>query len=177
MTRRRGFTLLEVVVALAITATSLAVLQRATADALRARARVETDVQRRGAIRATLAHLLQELARAVPGTLHIARPAATRDPLLEFALDEPAPELVRYRLVEHRLERTTSPRFGLGEASARPLPLLAGVQRLTVRGRDADGWHEAWDDRRVPVAIAFDLTLDSGESFATSVPLLAGGTP
>jgi prepilin-type N-terminal cleavage/methylation domain-containing protein len=173
---RRGFTLLEVVVALAITATSLVVLQRATADALRARRQLETDVQQRGVARATLAHLLREVARAVPGTLRIAR-SGTPAPLLEFALDDPTPALVRYRLVEDRLERLTHPRFGLENATTRPLPLLSGVRSFTLRGRDADGWHETWDERNLPTAIAFDLVLASGEHLATSVPLMAGGPP
>ena len=81
MSRRGGFTLLEVVVALAITATVLVVLQRTTADAVRARTRLQDDVERRGGVRATLMHLVHEVGSAVPGTLRIAGPPATPSPL------------------------------------------------------------------------------------------------
>jgi hypothetical protein len=168
---------LEVVVALAVTATTLVVLQRASADALRARARLETDVQQRGAVRATIVHLMREVAAAVPGTLRIDSTHARSSPLLEFAVDEPAPEIIRYRMVERRLERTTTPRFGFASTSGAPMVMLGNVRSFGVRGRDRDGWHDRWDHPRPPALLALELTLASGERLAATVPLLAGALP
>lgn len=177
MKRARGFTLLEVVVALAITATTVAVLQRATADALRARTRLAADVERRGARSATLVHLVREVGAAVPGTLRISRTPATPSPLLEFALDEPSPVLVRYRLAERRLERSVRPRFALDDAAEPAAPLLPELAGFEVRGRDREGWHETWEASHPPQVVALELVLASGERLATIVPLLAGVRP
>jgi hypothetical protein len=168
---------LEVVVALAITATTLVVLQRASADALRARARLETDVPQRGAVRATIVHLMREVAAAVPGTLRIDRAQPLASPLLEFAVDEPAPEIIRYRMVERRLERTTTPRFAFANTGSAPVTMLGDVSGFEVRGRDRDGWHDRWDHARLPALLALELTLASGERLAATVPLLAGARP
>jgi prepilin-type N-terminal cleavage/methylation domain-containing protein len=174
--RSKGFTLLEVVVALAVTVTAVVVLQRAVADALRARGMLASDVQRRGGTSAALVHLVHELGGAVPGTLRI-EPASGQSPaLLEFAVDEPAPVIVRYRVVEHRLERSVQLRFALGDAGD-PTVMLSDVSALAVRGRDADGWHARWEDTHPPSLVALDLELGSGERFATLVPLLAGAQP
>ena len=176
MKRARGFTLLEVLVALAITAAVVVVLQRAVADALRARGTLAADVQQRGGVRAVLVHLVHELGGAVPGTLRI-EPARSGAPsLLEFAVDEPAPLIVRYRVVEGRLERTVQPRFALDGVSD-PAPMLSDVTALTVRGLDAGGWHERWEDTHPPSLVALDLALASGERFGTRIPLLAGVQP
>ena len=56
----RAFTLLEVVVALAVTATVLVVLQRATTDALRARGLLADATARRGALRAAVVGLASD---------------------------------------------------------------------------------------------------------------------
>ena len=175
MKRAPGFTLLEVLVALAITAATVGILQRAAGDALRARARLEADVEQRGALRATLVHLVREVGAAVPGTLRIARTPAVPSPLLEFAIDEPRPVFVRYRLADRRLERITWPRFALEAAAGPATVLLPDVAALDVRGRDADGWHETWEDARPPLLVALTLELASGERLETSVPLVAGG--
>jgi prepilin-type N-terminal cleavage/methylation domain-containing protein len=177
MRRARGFTLLEVVVALAITATIIVVLQRTTADALRARARLETDVERRGALRATLVHLVREVGAAVPGTLRIQRTPAVPAPLLEFAVDEPSPVVVRYRLAERRLERSERPRYALDDEAQPATVLLPDVAGLDVRGRDAQGWHETWEESHPPQVVALALELASGERLATLVPLVAGARP
>jgi prepilin-type N-terminal cleavage/methylation domain-containing protein len=171
-----GFTLLEVVVALAITATTIGILQRATRDALRARAQLESDVAERGVLRATLVHLVREVGAAVPGTLRIERTPAVPSPLLEFAIDEPNPLLVRYRIADRRLERSTQPRFALA-ATDPPTILLPDVAGLDVRGRDAEGWHETWEASHPPQLLAIALELTSGERLATSVPLVAGVRP
>jgi len=175
--RAAGFTLLEVLVALAVTATARVVLQRATTDALRARGRLVADVERRGALRATLVHLLHEVGGAVPGTLRIARTPGASGPVLEFAVEEPAPLLVRYRLDARRLERVAEPRFALGEPREPATVLLPDVAALDVRGGDGDGWRDTWEEPRSPALLALDLELGSGERLATIVPLVAGGHP
>jgi hypothetical protein len=55
--------------------------------------------------------------------------------------------------------------------------LLPDVTALGVRGRDADGWHERWEDTHPPSLVALDLELASGERFETLVPLVAGARP
>jgi len=175
VSRRRAFTLLEVLVVLALTATLLVVLQRAIADALRARRVLGDDVLRRGAVRAVLVHLVREIGTAVPGTLRITRERDDSS-TLEFAVDEPTPETVRYRLRHQRLERATALRFAIasdvGEAT-----MLHGVRHLEVRGRDDTGWHDTWDDARPPALVAVGLELVSGERLATTLPMSAGGAP
>jgi prepilin-type N-terminal cleavage/methylation domain-containing protein len=177
VSQSRGFTLLEVLVALALTAVCLVVLQRATGDAARAERRLAADVQARGTASAALAHVLAEVPRAVPGTLHVARAPTPSTPALEFVLSEPVPEVVRYRLGPGGLERLAHPRFAVSVADTPAVPLLPEARHFIVRARDAQGWHDAWDEPRPPTAIAFDLTLASGEHLATSVALLAGATP
>jgi prepilin-type N-terminal cleavage/methylation domain-containing protein len=175
--RARGFTLLEVLVALTVTATALVILQRAGADALRARRSLVSDVERRGALRATLVHLLGEAGGAVPGTLRIARTPGGNDPTLEFAVEEPVPLLVRYRLAARRLERVVVPRFAVGDASEPATVLLPDVAAVDFRGSDGDGWHDTWEQSRSPALLALDLELVSGERLATIVPLVARGHP
>lgn len=177
MRRRGGFTLLEAVVALAITAVVLVVLQRATGDAVRARTMLAHRVEERGALRAGLVHLVREVGTAEAGTLRLERVATTGSPVLTFAVEAPAPAVVRYRLVEAGLERTEHPRFALAPPAAPGTLLLAGVRRLDTRVRDRQGWHETWDAPRVPTLLALDFELASGERFGTTVPLAAGARP
>jgi prepilin-type N-terminal cleavage/methylation domain-containing protein len=171
----RGFTLLEVVVALAVTATVLVVLQRATADALRARGLLADATARRGALRAAVVGLASDLSAALPGSLRIERSVPGAPPVLEFATDEPAPAIVRYRVVAETLERTAIPRFALAPRNPAAVPLLSGVRTLDVRGRDDDAWRDTWDAPTLPVLVAFDLALTTGEHAGTTVPLLPGG--
>jgi hypothetical protein len=91
------------------------VLQRAVADALRARGTLAADVQRRGGVGAALVHLMHELGGAVPATLRIEPPARRRTVAAR----------VRGATSRHRsssaiacgrtLERAVQPRFALGE--------------------------------------------------------------
>jgi prepilin-type N-terminal cleavage/methylation domain-containing protein len=172
--RPRGFTLLEALVALAVTAAVVVVLQRAVADALRARGTLAADVQRRGGLGATLVHLMHELGGAVPGTLRIEPATADEPSLLEFAVDEPAPLVVRYRVVQGHLERAVQPRFALGDGAGEPAVMLPDVTALTVRGLDTAGWHERWEETQPPSLVSLDLELASGERLGTLVPLVAG---
>ena len=174
MKRSRGFTLLEALVALAVTAAVVVVLQRAVADALRARGTLATDVQHRGGVGATLVHLVHELGGAVPGTLRIEPGTAEKTSLLEFAIDEPAPLVVRYRVVAGCLERAVQPRFALGDGLDAPAVMLPDVAALTVRGRDTAGWHERWEETQPPALVSLDLALTSGERGGTVVPRVAG---
>jgi type II secretory pathway component PulJ len=170
-----GFTLLEVVVALAVTATVLVVLQRAVADALRARGILAAETARRGALRAAVVGLANDLGAALPGSFRIERGSPGAPPVLEFAVDEPAPEILRYRVVAERLERTAIPRFALAPRDPPAVPLLSGVRALDVRGHDDEAWRETWDAPTLPVLVAFDLALTTGEHAGTTVPLLPGG--
>jgi prepilin-type N-terminal cleavage/methylation domain-containing protein len=175
--RPRGFTLLEVLVALTVTATALVVLQRAAADALHARRSLVADVERRGALRATLVHLVGEAGSAVPGTLRIARTPGGNDPTLEFGIEEPVPLVVRYRLAARQLERVVAPRFAAGDASEPATVLLPDVASVDFRGSDGNGWHDTWEQSRSPALLALDLELGTGERLATIVPLVARGQP
>lgn len=162
-------------VALAVTVTVLVVLQRATADALRARRILADDVARRGALRAALVGLVNDLSAALPGSLRIERTAPGAPAVLEFAVDEPAPALVRYRVVAETLERLAIPRFALTPRAPTPVPLLPGVRTLDIRGHDDDAWRDTWDAPALPVLVAFDILLTTGEHAATTVPLLPRG--
>jgi prepilin-type N-terminal cleavage/methylation domain-containing protein len=172
---RGGFTLLEVVVALAVTATVLVVLQRAVGDALRARGLLAAETARRGALRAAVLGLANDLGAALPGSLRIERGTPGAPPVLEFAVDEPAPEILRYRVVAETLERTAVPRFALVPRAPAAVALLSGVRTLDVRGYDDEAWRETWDAPALPVLVAFDLALTTGEHAGTTVPLLPGG--
>lgn len=162
-------------VALAVTVTVLVVLQRATADALRARRILADEVVRRGALRAALVGLVNDLSAALPGSLRIERTAPGASPVLEFAVDEPTPEIVRYRVVAETLERLAVPRFALLPRAPAPVPLLPGVRTLDVRGHDDDAWHDTWEAPALPLLVAFDIALTTGEHAATTVPLLPRG--
>jgi prepilin-type N-terminal cleavage/methylation domain-containing protein len=174
VTRSRGFTLLESLVALAVTAAVVVILQRAVADALRARRTLAADVERRGGVGAVLVHLVHELGGAVPGTLRIEPATAEQASLLEFAIEEPAPLVVRYRVVADRLERAVRPRFAAGDSPDEPAVMLPDVAALTVRGRDTTGWHERWEVTRPPALVSLELALTSGEQVETVVPIVAG---
>jgi hypothetical protein len=55
--------------------------------------------------------------------------------------------------------------------------LLPDVAALELRGRDARGWHETWEETRPPLLLAVSLALASGERLGVTTPLVAGVRP
>jgi prepilin-type N-terminal cleavage/methylation domain-containing protein len=199
----RGFTLLETLVALGITALVLGALGGAVLRAATARARA-TDVAGRGAVtRTLLLRLVAELeaARApLPGdaegaerlvvdaddptgpwsTLHLATAVrslpATRAPASDVRA-----------LAYHVEPDAARPGVGTlvraddlpGAAVSPALPVLDGVRRFRIRCFDGNAWRSTWGAPRLPRAVEVILGVDDGrggvEELAITVALPVAG--
>jgi prepilin-type N-terminal cleavage/methylation domain-containing protein len=203
--RRRGFTLLETLIALAIGALILAALHGAIMGAAAARERTAERAERTAAGRTVLLGIARELeaaspARAwtVPGSEEPAMPALL--PLDRFVAvsaphgGPPWSEL-RFatvaggdlRLVAYRIEpagrlvRRAVSRFAAPDAAEPPgVPALGGVRLFRVRCFDGRAWRSAWTAPGLPRAVELALGIDDGAGgvveLATTVALPLGAS-
>jgi prepilin-type N-terminal cleavage/methylation domain-containing protein len=190
---RRGVTLLETLVALALTALLLGTLSRSLAGAARSRAAAGAESDRLAAARTVLLRLAAEIEAAVgekaielepglgPGSSSRLRvtttvrtdatifPASDRR-TVSYEVDGAAGTLLRR-------ERTAPPSADAPEPEA--LAVLAGVARLAVRCSDGTEWRGRWQSTALPRAVELVLAVDDGaggaEELATTVGVALGG--
>ena len=183
MRRSRGFTLVEVLVALAILAVFATFAWRATASLVDGESHLAAEAQRWQRLDALFARLEGDLRAAVPRSIRVPQgrePAfvgtGSDDGAGAFvftraggAPSDPGAEGVRlgYRLAGDTLEILYWPRLDRGAGVAPDAHALAGgVARFDVRYADDDGvWSARWPpDRRdeLPRALAVTLTLVDG---------------
>jgi general secretion pathway protein J len=168
--RTSGHTLLEVVVALAITAVIMTALATAVTTALRARAAATDALERATSARLAVTLLERELATALPDGFSVtAAPPALRftggaDPGLRLA----------YELAGGALVRRAAPRFALDDGAARPIAFVPGVASLELRALDGDAWVPTWSAREPPRAVRIVLALAGGETIESVVPIPTG---
>jgi len=192
---RRGVTLLETLVALALTALVLGTLSRSLAGAARSRATAGAESDRISAARTVLLRLAAEIEAAVPETgievepdaegvpapgSHLrvtalvrsdarAAPASDRR-AISYEVDPAAGVLLRRERAAPAPDHAPQPQ---------PLVVLGGVRRLAVRCFDGTEWRTRWDADTLPRAVELALGVDDGaggvEGLATTITVALGG--
>ena len=184
--RRRGFTLVEVLVALAILAIVAALAYRGTAALVDGETRLSAEAARWRTLDTVFTRLEADLRQAQPRPVRVgsarepawlAATEANGSSALVFSRAGPefdpdpgaAGQRVGYRVRDGALEVVYWP--GLDRApgtGATAWPLFAGVARFRVEHADPDGgWRDAWPragDGDLPRAVRVLLQLDTGES-------------
>jgi general secretion pathway protein J len=184
-TRTRGFTLVEVLVALAILAIVATLAWRGTAALVDGEARLSAEAYRWRTLDAVLSRLEADLRQAMPRAVNVGRArepawlAATESngsSALVFSRAGPefdadpgaAGQRIAYRVRDGALEVVYWPGLDRSpETRETAWPLFDGVARFRVEHRDANGaWHAAWPragDADLPRAVRVFLLLDGGE--------------
>lgn len=188
MMRARGFTLIEVLVALALLGLTAVMAYRGIASLVDGDAQLAAEAQRWRTLDAALSRLEADLRQAIPRP---AQAGATREPAWLAATEaggtsglvfsragaefdaEPgvAGQRIGYRVRNGALEVVYWPaldRPRAGEADARAWALVEGIAGFRVEHLDERGrWGPAWpqpDEPAVPRAVRVHLTLASGET-------------
>lgn len=190
--RRRGFTLLEAVVALALAALVLTALYGAVGRAAAARTRGAASADRMAAARTLLLGLAAELEAAlVPSAadrLVVAAPPAAGPPWssLRFVAFRggPAAHADDVRRLTYRVEgalpgvlvrRSTDLLAPRGVAEPPGVALVEGVRAFRVRCFDGATWTAAWSGTELPRAVEVAIAVDDGAGgtldLATTVAL------
>jgi prepilin-type N-terminal cleavage/methylation domain-containing protein len=161
--RRRapGFTLLETLVALAVTAVVLTALATAVPAALRANEAARARLDRATAARAFLLHLERELASALAEPCTVAAEPATR---LEFTGGTEPGARLAYTLEHGAVVRRSWPRFTAADPRTPGVPVLDGVAALSLDAWDGREWRTTWAANRPPEAVRVRLRFADGES-------------
>jgi prepilin-type N-terminal cleavage/methylation domain-containing protein len=168
--RARGFTLLETLVALAVTAVVLTALATAVPAALRANEAARARLDRATAARAFLLHVERELASALAEPCTVAAEPATR---IEFTGGAEPGARVTYTLERGAVVRRSWPRFTAPDPQAPGVPVLDGVAMLSLDAWDGRAWQATWAASRPPEAIRMRLRFADGEtaSGVAAVPI------
>lgn len=168
-----GFTLVELLVSLLIFGIIAAAGVSLLGFSVTAQAAASERLGEMATVRRMSALLTADLAQAVPRITRneagdatpafIGGAGAAGEPMLAFVrggwanLDEqPRASLqkVEYRLDGRRLERRGHAMLD-GAAAGEPAVLFDDVERIAMRYRDKDGWHDRWDPARpdaMPIA-------------------------
>jgi type II secretory pathway pseudopilin PulG len=182
----RGVTLLETLVALALTALLLGTLSRSLAGAARSRSAAGAESDRISAARTVLLRLAAEIETAVPETgVAVDRELGEDSPRLRITT------LVRSdpdrRSISYEVDRTMGVLVRRERAAPapdddpqpEPLAVLGGVRRLAVRCFDGTEWRAQWDADVLPRAVELALGVDDGaggvEELATTITVALGG--
>jgi len=168
---RRGYTLVEVTVALAITALVMTALASTVSESLRARTAATATLGRVTTARTVLLHLERELATALPEGFSVsASPAALRF----TGGTEPGSRLT-YLVDGGALVRRTEPRFATADTPAgATMALVDGVTALDLRALDGEAWTTTWAAPEPPRAVRIELTLDDGQALEIVIPIATG---
>ena len=195
MCRRKGFTLVELLVALAIFAILSAFAYRGLTAMLDRREALERESRKWrdlsvfvGRLERDLSAVLDRVAVGASGTelspVSSALETAQREglaltrsgaPLHENTLA--APQRIAYRLLEDRVERLAwSSVDAPPRAEPVAVPVLAGVAGLAFRFLDTRGeWRTSWglpgSNERLPAAVEVTLSLASGEKLVRMVDM------
>jgi len=165
----RGFTLVETLLALAITAVVVAAVGGVVGRTAEGRAEVQQRIDTLAGGRLLLALLADEIEGSQPGSLAVDAPGGGA---LRFALTTTAPDgtpvRVSYRLAGDRLLRGARSPFAR-EAAIESDPVLTGVTALGIECFDGSEWVADWQRRRPPHAVALRLRLAGGETLRTTV--------
>ena len=157
--RARGFTLLETLVALAVTAIVLTALATAVPAALRANDAARAHLDRATGARTFLLHLERELASALAEPCTVAAEPAAR---LEFTGGAEPGTRLAYGLEHGALVRRSWPRFTAPDPPAPGVPVLDGVAALSLDAWDGREWRAAWTANRPPEAVRVRLRFADG---------------
>jgi len=195
--RTRGFTLVELLVALAIFAILAGFAYRSLAAMLEAREALRDNARKWRDVAVFVSRLERDLASILPRTGH-APSGATLSPVSSVLSTEPegeglaltrsgsplqegplaAPQRVGYRLREGRVERLSWAALDAApREEAVAVPLLSSVQALSFRFLDmkSGDWRLAWGPagggQPVPAAVEMTVVLASGERIVRLVDL------
>lgn len=165
MTRGSGFTLIEILAALAVLALMSALAYRGLDSVLETRARLEREGDKWRSLSVAFLELRQSLDAAVVTAPFIGEPEAFF--FVRAGLENA--QRVGYRLNGARLEQVSWPTpYPAAHSAALAVPLIHEVKSVALRYRSPEGaWQENWParaERAAPVAIAIQLELARGET-------------
>ena len=165
--RTGGFTLLETLVALSVTAVVLMSLATAVPTLLRTRGAATAALERATTTRSVLLHLERELA----GTLREPfRLQVDPDERLEFTGGQEPGERLVYAVEHGVLVRRTGARVAL-EPPGHAVPVLDGVARWSLEAWDGRAWVTRWDSTELPQAVRIRLDLADGGTVGMVAPI------
>jgi prepilin-type N-terminal cleavage/methylation domain-containing protein len=162
--RERGFTLLETMIALGVTAVVLAALAVAVPAALRAERGARARLERATTARTVFLHLERELASALAEPVVV---AAAPSPRLEFTGGSEPGERLAYALEGSTLVRHATPRFAIDPVGDAGVPVLRDVATLEIRAFDGHDWVPQWHERDPPTAVRFRVVFAEGDALTT----------
>jgi len=178
---RRGFTLLETVIALAITAVVLSALYGAVLRAAAGRQRATARADRLAAVRTLMLRLAGEIEAGLPPDdpagpeRFVVSPPSENGPpwsALRFAGGGPETRVINYRVESGALVRREASRFAPPDArEPAGIPLVEGVTTFRVRCFDGTAWRTAWTADRLPHAVEITMGTDDGLALSTTVAL------
>ena len=160
----RGFTLVETLVALAVTAVILAALATAVPTTLRANTVASARLEQATAARTLLLHLERELTTTSPEPFLLASAPAPR---LEFTGGREPGERLVYTVERGAIVRRAAPRFASTDSHASGVPVLDQVAVLTLEAFDGRDWVATWQSSRPPEAVRVRIRFADGETLGT----------
>jgi general secretion pathway protein J len=201
-TARRGFTLIEVLVALTLLALVITLVQGTYSGALRSKERIGKDTERVHLASVVLYRMVRELSMAYEsaGRRQATGLVVTTDPdgtsSLSFTTRIPpiggrsagGDAEVGYSLGEvdqgvELLRRETTRVDGDLLEGGEPRTLVAGLSAFRVRCYDGEEWREDWDSRdradlpHLPLAVSLELVWTDGEGETATETVYRTSTP
>jgi len=179
----RGSTLLETLVALAITALIVSALASAVLRTAQAREHATRTADRLASERSALLGIttvLEAARRSDQPTFAVDAPADAASPwsALRLLASGPSDDVRRlgYRVASGVLVRRELPRLAPADATPADVPLLDGVTLFRVRCFDGTTWTPTWASPDLPQAVEVTIAVDGGDALGATVVLPAGRT-